>query len=445
MRTLRTLSLLALSIAVTGCDRTPPQGQPQAPTQPTSGQERPPEASTPEPSTPPPAKPKVDAPASAATLARGSNQLGFDLFGRMRKSSGNLALSPVSISSALAMTWGGARGETAKQMQATLHWSGPQDEVVKGAGQLARSLESPGRPITIRIANRLFGEKSYTFEKAFLDTTREAFGAPLEPLDFKHAAEGARARVNGWVEEQTQKRIQNLIPPKGVDSETRLVLVNAIYFLGDWQDPFDKNATAPAPFHVSKSERHDVPTMGKAEHFRFVAKDGLKALELPYKGGNMSMLLVLPDAVDGLGALEASLDAKKLESIVGALQSQLVAVALPKFEVNPKESLALRDALIALGMPLAFDADKADFTAMANPPSPADRLYISRVFHKAFVKADEKGTEAAAASAVVMSRAGGPPPKPVEFTADHPFLFFIRDHQTGLVLFMGRVADPAQK
>jgi serine protease inhibitor len=185
--------------------------------------------------------------------------------------------------------------------------------------------------------------------------------------------------------------------------------------------------------------------MRQVKQLRFVAKDGSKAVELPYKGDDMSMLIVLPDAADGLSALEASFDAKKLDSIVSSLADQLVSVALPKFEVNPAESLALRDQLKQLGMPLAFDPDKADFTGIANPPSPADRLYIDKVFHKAFVKVDEKGTEAAAATAVVMPRAGGMPPKPVELIADHPFLFFIRDHKTGLVLFMGRVVDPAAK
>ncbi len=221
------------------------------------------------------------------------------------------------------------------------------------------------------------------------------------------------------------------------------MLVNAIYFLGDWQDQFKKNSTFDQPFHVSKTEEHKVPMMHQMQHFRFVAKGGLKAVELPYKGGDMSMLVVLPDAVDGLDALEASFDAKKLESIVNSLKDQNVNVALPKFKVDPAGALSLRDALAEIGMPLAFDADRADFTGIANPPSPADRLYIGAVFHKAFVKVDEKGTEAAAATAVVMPRAGGMPPKAVSFTADHPFLFFIRDHKTGLVLFMGRVADPA--
>lgn len=448
MRTARTLSLLALLVAATGCDPKNRQAEPPAPspTSPsTQSQPNPrPKPST-QPATPPPDKPEVDAPDSAATLAKGENQLGFDLYGKVRQQPGNLALSPASISAALAMTWGGARGATAKQMEKVLHFAGPQEKTVRAAGQLARSLESPGRAITLRTANRLFGEKSYQFDKAYLQLTREAFGAPLEPLDFRHAAEVSRKRVNGWVEDQTQKRIQNLIPPTGVTADTRLVLVNAIYFLGDWLEPFTKKSTIGATFHVSKSKKHDVPTMHQIAHFHFAAKDGLKALELPYKGGDMSMLIVLPDAVDGLGALEASFDAKRLDSIVSSLESKRVSVSLPKFKVDPATSLSLGDALVKLGMPLAFDRDKADFTGIANPPSPADRLYIGKVFHKAFVKVDEKGTEAAAATAVVMPRAGGMPQQPVTFNADHPFLFFIRDHKTGLVLFMGRVADPAAK
>ena len=384
-------------------------------------------------------------PDATMRLARGSNAFGLELYRNLRTSPGNLVFSPASITTALAMTWGGARGETAAQMKQVLRFEGSPSEVMQASGKLAAALQDPSRPIVFRIANRLFGEKSYRFEPAYLDATKAAFGAALEPVDFRRAAEAARVLINGWVEEKTEKRIRNLVPQGGVSRETRLVLVNAIYFLGDWEEPFKKQATGPRPFSVSQSQKKDVATMHAVEHFRFVAKDGLKAVELPYKGGSMSMLVLLPDAVDGLSALEASLSAERLDDIVKSLSPVRVFVALPKFEIDPPGSLPLGDVLQTLGMKAAFSPDKADFTGMANPPDPADRLFISQVFHKAFVRVDEKGTEAAAATAVVMERAAAMPQKTEEFKADHPFLFFIRDNASGMILFMGRVADPSSK
>jgi len=385
------------------------------------------------------------APDELTRLARSSNGFAFGLYRGLGAGSGNRVLSPASVTTALAMAWGGARGETAAQMARVLRFQGSPEAVMGASGRLAAALQDPARSIVFRIANRLFGEKTYRFEPAYLDATRAAFGAALEPADFRHATEAARLLINGWVEEKTEKRIRNLVPQGGVNRETRLVLVNAIYFLGDWEEPFKKEATRPAPFSTSASEKKDVPTMHAVEGFRFVAEDGLKALELPYKGGSMSMLVVLPDAVDGLPALEASLTADRLDSIVKSLASVRVFVTLPKFEIDPPGALPLGDVLQKLGMAAAFSPDKADFTGIANPPDPADRLFISQVFHKAFVKVDEKGTEAAAATAVVMERAAAALARPAEFKADHPFLFFIRDNASGMVLFMGRVADPSAK
>jgi serpin B len=385
----------------------------------------------------PPSSPMPTSPHFESTGA-----FGFDLYQRARPQSGNFAVAPASVSMALSMTWAGARGETAEEMKRVLHVQGTPAEVMAASGKLAAALQEPSRPVKLRIANRLFGEKSYKFEQPYLDATKAAFGAPLEPLDFKTAFEPARGRINGWVEEQTEKRIKNLIPAQGVNGDTRLVLVNALYFLGDWETPFEKERTHAQPFFLTKGKQKDVPTMHRGDTLRLAEVDGAKALELPYKGGAFSMLFLLPAEVDGLAPLETSLTQKKLDDIVAALKPQLTVVSLPKFEISPPESLSLGDPLKAMGMPLAFDRDKADFTGIANPPSPADRLYIAKVFHKVFVRVDEKGTEAAAASAVSMARAGAAPPKMVEFKADHPFLFLLRDNASGTVLFMGRVADP---
>jgi serpin B len=377
-------------------------------------------------------------------LAKSNNALAFDLYGKARTATGNLALSPISISSALTMTWGGAKGETAAQMKKVLHAEGEADKAMDVSGKLLASFGNADSKVTLRVANRLFGEKTYTFEQGYLDRTKAAFGAPLEALDFKHATDPSRVHINQWVATQTQDRIKDLIPAKGVDDQTRLVLVNAIYFLGDWMSPFDKDRTKPAAFHATAADTKDVPTMNQVEHFRFAATDGVKLLEMPYQGGEVAMTLVLPDAPGGIDAVEKQLTPDLWAKWIGAMQGERVIVALPKFEINPATSLSLGDTLQALGMPLAFDRAKADFTGIANPPNPADRLFIAKVFHKAFVKLDEKGTEAAAATAVVMARAGGAAPSkpPAEFKADHPFLFVLRQVKSGAILFMGRVSDP---
>jgi serpin B len=382
----------------------------------------------------------------AVKLARSSNAFGFDLYQRLRQTPGNFVMSPASITTALTMAWGGAQGETSAQMRKVLHLEGTPDEVMATSGQLARSLQDPARPIVFRIANQLFGEKDYKLVPAFVEKTRAAFGAPIELLDFKNNPEQARGHINEWVEGKTEHRITNLIPPGGLVPDTRLVLVNAIYFLGDWDSPFERHETRPAPFHLTASEKKDVPTMNRTGGFRIAHKDGVTALEIPYKGRQLSMMLLVPDDVEGLAAVEGALDARKLEALAGSMEMATVWLSLPKFDVNPEESLSLGEPLTALGMPLAFDRKKADFTGIANPPNPDDRLVIAKVFHKGFVKVDEKGTEAAAATSVGMmvggSMAQAPPRR---LNADRPFLFLIRDRASGLVLFLGRVSDPSRR
>jgi serpin B len=393
------------------------------------------------------APPEPAALARLARLARGNNEFGFDLYRRLRSTPGNLVFSPASLSIALTMAWGGAAGETAAQIGKVLHQEGTADEAMATSGHLAHVLLDPARPVVFRIANQLFVERSYPLVPAYLAKMRTDFGAAAEPVDFKGAPERSRARINHWVEEQTAKRIQDLVPPGGVTASTRLAIVNAIYFLGDWAVPFERASTQPAPFHATPAEARDVPTMNRVGGFRVARKDGVTAVELPYKGRGMSMLLLVPDAPDGLGSLEGTLDAGRLEGLVAGLKGVEVWLSLPRFEVRPPRSLSLAGDLAALGMPLAFDQEAADFIGIANPPSPAQRLVIARVFHKGFVKVDEKGTEAAAASAILMAEtaaiAGGPPP--LRIKVDHPFLFLIRDDESGLVLFLGRVTDPSRR
>lgn len=382
----------------------------------------------------------------SAKLADGSNGFGFDLWRRLGQTPGNLVISPTSLTTALAMTWSGARGETATQMGKTLHLDGAAGELTATLGELIHSLQSPDRPVVLRIANQLFAERAYEFVPDFAETIRAAFGAPVERLDFIGAAEAGRVHINDWVETRTGSRIKDLIPPGWIDPLTRLVLVNAIYFLGDWAEAFEHRATHPAPFHLTASRRTDVETMNRSGTFRIARRDGLTAVEIPYKRGEMSMLLLVPDEVEGLAAVEKALDSNGLGKLVRGLGEKRVRLSLPRFELNPATPLALASDLAALGMPLAFDPERADFTAMANPPDASQRLYLSQVFHKGFVRVDEKGTEAAAATAAIMQVRSSPakPPRQIEINADRPFLFLIRENASGLVLFLGRVSDPSR-
>jgi serpin B len=380
------------------------------------------------------------------SAAQSSNAFAFDLYRAAPRADDNLVLSPASISTALSMTAGGARGETQRQIASVLHWQLSADRAVAASGELGRRLAQPGQPVTLRIADRLFGEKRYDFDAGYLDRVKDWFGAPLEALDFENDAEASRQRINTWVSERTEQRITELLPAGAVDARTRLVLVDAIYFYGKWLDAFDPSDTGPAPFHTNPNASKTVPTMNRTATYRITASDGVKMLELPYRGNTTSLLVVLPDDPAGLAAIEQSLDAAKLARWIGALGEHDVHVALPKFRVDPSAPLALRDALSKLGMPLAFDAEHADLTGIASPSSPSERLVVSEAFHKAFVKVDESGTEAAAATAMAPAAAGPPAPIPdlIEFIADHPFLFVIRDRATGVILFLGRVQDPAR-
>jgi serpin B len=385
-----------------------------------------------------PPAPHIDArPADLAPLADASNAFGLDLYQQLRDQPGNLAMSPASISIALGMTWGGARSDTASQMQQTLHLVGDPASVSRSWGALSASLQDPARPFTLRIANRLYGDQSYAFEQPFLDQTAANYGAPLEPVDFADA-DAQRTKINGWVADRTEQRIKDLLPPGSLDASTRLVLVNAIYFLADWASPFALDDTRPLPFHTSARQQTSALMMQQRGTFATARADGMTMLEMPYQGGDAAMWIVLPDDVDGLADLEASIDATKLAAWSKALTSDKLEVTIPRFKIDPAGATELSDPLGTLGMRDAFDPAKADFTGMAA----GGGLFISGVFHKAFVQVDEKGTEAAAATAVVMSESAAPPP-PKGFVADHPFLYFVVDKTSGLILFMGRVTDPS--
>lgn len=454
MRTLAPLLLLALSACETPQAKDLPVAAPSNTTAPSTSAANggpsavPADSTKPADSTSDPG-PKLPpaTPDEQRAAAKSVDAFALDLYAKLRETGGNLAFSPLSLATALTMTWGGANGDTAAEMQRVLHLEGSPDKAMTAAAKLLAGYRDPSKKFTLRVENRLFGEKTYAFEKPFLDRTSSLFGAPLEPLDFKTQPDASRRHVNEWVAKETHDRVKDLLPPDSVKSDARLILTNAVYFLADWETPFDKASTSAAPFHPAAGAAHDVPTMHAREGFRYAHQDGVRLLELPYQGGETAMTFLLPDKADGLTEVEKKLDIATLERWIGAMKGEEVAVSLPKVTLDPAQPMTLADTMKALGMNAAFDRDKADFSGMSKPPTPDERLYVSSIFHKAFVKLDEKGTEAAAASAVQMAMAGGAAPskEPEHFDADHPFLFLLRDVRSGAILFMGRVADPAAK
>lgn len=359
------------------------------------------------------------------------------------------------------MTYAGAAGETRKEMANTLHFPADDAELAASFADLRSRLEAMvaasaaqakraqkyGRtndPITLTLANRLFGQDGYDFRDTFLGLTQDAYGAPFQPVDFAANAGGATDLINTWVADQTKERIQNLIPPNALNRDSRLVLVNAIYLKVPWAEPFQESATKPKPFHVKGGDPVPVPTMTQQERLGYRREDGFSVVTLPYAGGDLQFLVLLPDAVGGLPEMEMKLTAEQLASFARGPSAEVI-LHLPKFKMEPPV-MQLGETLQAMGMKSAFDKPQgsADFDRMA-PRRPNDYLYISGVFHKTFLDIDEKGTEAAAATAVAMMRATSielRPKQPVEVTVDRPFLFAIQQRSTGACLFLGRMVDP---
>jgi serpin B len=383
----------------------------------------------------------ADAPAPERDAIVASNTaFAADLYGSLKKD-GNLFFSPYSISTALAMTSAGARGKTLEEMNKVLHFGKDPEAVHKGFSLLQKDLVAdPKSPFELAIANRLFAQNGFKFLDAFLGLAKDRYDAPVEMLDFKKSVEPSRVHINQWVEKQTRDKIKDLLQPTIIGPDTRLVLVNAIYFKGSWEKAFDKKATRPAPF-TSGGKTFDVPTMVQKQLAGFAEHDGVQVLSLPYKSGTgarLSMLVLLPAKPDGLPALESTLATKGVGDWIKDLQKHEVQVFLPKFKLE--SSLSLKDNLGALGMKSAFDCSPhttADFSGMDG----ARDLCISAVVHKAFVDVNEEGTEAAAATAVVVIRASAVMQTPV-FRADHPFILAIVDDASKSILFMGRVNDP---
>ena len=348
-------------------------------------------------------------------------------------SSGNVFLSPYSIRSALAMTAGGAAGQTLGQM----------DDVLRlPAGGFTPVDVPAGDGCRLDVANAVWAEPAFPFGKAFARRVTTAFGAEAHAADFAADPDKARGQINAWVAGHTHDKIKDLLPPGSVKADARLVLTNAVYFKGDWQTPFEARATRDGPFHLDAAHDAAVPTMhGEAGRMPVFQTDALSAVELPYRGGTVSMVVVIPKAVDGLAAVERGLSGDAVRQWVAGLAPTRALLSMPKFTATA--TVELNGVLSAMGMTDAFSRDRADFSAMVDSTDPRDRLFLSDVFHKAYVAVDEKGTEAAAATGVVMSRAMAARPQPtLVLEADRPFLYLLRDHQTGAVLFIGRCVDP---
>lgn len=370
-------------------------------------------------------------------IVSASNNFAWNLYAKLADEEGNLFFSPGSIHTALAMTCAGARRTTEDQMFETLcfpmRW--PQGVVHKAYARLLKQLK-PGKDAgyELQVANALWGQKGYPWLEEFLARTRTDYGAGLREVDFLGATEQARKTINAWVEEQTKDKIRELLRRGILTGLTRLVLTNAIYFKGDWASKFDEKATREAPFKVSLDKSVQVPMMNQTGGFRYAETDELQILRMPYQGEDLSMVILLPRKVNGLAALERTLSAQKVTALIGKLQQREVIVSVPKFKLT--RSFGLGPTLRAMGMEDAFTG-AADFSGMNGQKD----LFISAVVHKAFVDVNEEGTEAAAATAVVM-RTVSVRPRPPVFRADRPFLFIIRHEKTGAILFIGRLVDP---
>lgn len=387
---------------------------------------------------------------ATAELVDGNTAFALDLYAVLSEDTdGNLFVSPYSVSQALAMTYAGASGETATQMADVLHFTLGQDGLPAAFQTLNGDLTTRGTagadpdrgypPRSLQIANGLWGEQTFPFSTPFSDQLAEYYGAGLQAADFQNDPEGVRDEINGWVAEHTEEKIQDIVPEGAITEDSRLVLANAIYFYGGWLDTFDADRTADADFHLADGSTTSVPFMNQQDFFSYAEGDGYQVIELPYAGSQFAFTVILPD--EGVfDAVESALDAATLDAALAGFSNRELILALPKFEFEYSASLA--DTLKTLGMTDAFDANLADFSGMLDASAPQP-LVIGDVLHKAFISVDEEGTEAAAATTVLMAGAAAPTDPPLEVSIDRPFIFLIRDTQTGAILFIGRVMDPS--
>ena len=392
----------------------------------------------------PTAAPTVATPTSGdySQAVQSINDFALDLYQHFQQQAGNLFLSPLSIATALAMTYAGANGTTATQMADVLHLGQPS--TVAQSFQALLGLLNAGsnsQSIDLSVADALWPQTGYPLQNAFLQLIKSDYGGNAQDLDYASDSEAARQTINAWVAQQTNNKITNLIPPGVLSEATRLVLTNAIYFKGQWATAFDATQTSNQPFSLPSGQTVQVPMMYSDSQYSYSVQDGYQVLDLPYQGGNVSMVVLLPQNTTALTDVTGSTLTKVNDWLNTDPGTQEVIVRLPKFQMTVSSSLG--EVLAGMGMPLAFEQGAADFSGMSS----GGGLYIDQVLHKAFVQVDEQGTEAAAATGVIVTLGCvfGGEPQPIVFTADHSFQFFIRDNRTGTILFMGRMTDPSQQ
>jgi serpin B len=402
-------------------------------------------------------KPATNEKTDTEVIVEGANKFAFELYAQLRaKEEGNLFFSPYSISTALAMTCAGARGQTEAQMARVLNFpTVPSDDPNEGLsksteqiwdrmrvhsafGEIIKDLNARGEKgdYQLAIANALWGQKGYGFLIEFLELIKNNYGGQFNEVDFKQATEAARQTINTWVEKQTNGKIKDLISRGVLSNLTRLVLTNAIYFKGNWASQFEEDKTKEAPFTLINGEKIDVAMMNQTGQFKYMETETFQALELPYVDEQLSMIILLPKEIDGLVGLEEMLTGQNLSDWLAQLSKRKVIVSIPKFKMTCQFRLA--QVLKSMGMMDAFSLPPADFSGMNGKRD----LFVSAVIHKAYVEVNEEGTEAAAATAVVVGITAVRPEAPV-FRADHPFLFLIRDNYSGSILFIGRAMNPS--
>ena len=389
---------------------------------------------------PPAEENATSAKADVAAVARANNAFGCELYAKLRGREGNLFFSPASVHTALAMTYAGAAGRTADQMASTLHFELPADRLHKAFALLTNELNNPPKlgddpAYQLVVSNALWLQRGYPFKRSFTKLVKDSYGAGLNEVDYS-PPERARKSINEWVEKATREKIKDLVPPGMLNELTRLVLTNAVYFKSDWADTFSEYATKAGPFQLAEGKTVNVPLMRKWTYVGYMETEDFQLADLPYKANVLSMTILLPRKADGLKALEERLSGKAIEEWIGKAEVTHVDLTLPRFKFTSE--FGLEKPLSQLGMVEAFAPGRADFSGMTT----MEKLFISAVLHKAFVAVDEKGTEAAAATAVVMKVTGMPHEPKIVFRADRPFLFLIRHRPTGAVLFLGRLANP---
>jgi serpin B len=372
-----------------------------------------------------------------------NNEFAFDLYRNLAQKDGNLFYSPYSVSLAVVMAFAGARGETEQQIMATMRYALPQPQLHQAFNQLDQSLNSPegeASRFQLAVANSLWGQDGFPFRADFLELIARNYGAGVRLVDFTSDAkrEAARQAINKWVSQLTNDQIKDLLSKGMLDDLTRLVLVNAIYFKAEWLQSFFESYTTDAPFTLLSGEQVEVPTMADVISVDYFQGDGFQAIGLAYKGDRAEMIVILPEP-GTITAFEAALDRATFDRILEGFERKYIKLYLPKFQFEYSQDLD--PSLAEMGMPVAF-TDQADFSGLYDPAG-LPPLYISKIVHKTFIAVDEIGTEAAAATGVTMKAMALIVPA-LELKIDHPFIFAIRDRQTGTILFVGRMVDPRE-